>query len=317
MWHYKGNIYLYGGCQGKQVYFSGLYAYNIASNQWMVVETKGNVDMRKYVTIVDKTNQNETHNQVPNRLCCFTCNVVQNLVYIFGGLTADEENERQSATNALYVLDMDSMEWSRPLLSKDNTVVPSARASHCTTLAKDSAIILAGGSNILRNNDFDSHIYMYQILERKWYRITDLFFGSHLPKLVGMSAVYCEETGEVFFLGGKDSDDTLKFHFYSVNVKSIKELKTYDVSPEEIKMVHRKSIRDIADFKKMEIVSDTSRNTRDKRSVSAAEALYSPLKHSELIDEDDYDESSLDEVIKKKNRRRTIDSLSKFFNLNR
>ena len=54
MWYYKGSIYLYGGCQGKQVYFSGLYSYNIENNQWKVVETKGNIGL-KYNPLVEKS----------------------------------------------------------------------------------------------------------------------------------------------------------------------------------------------------------------------------------------------------------------------
>nr|CAG4708016.1 unnamed protein product [Naegleria fowleri] len=311
MWQYKGKIYLVGGCQGRQLYFTSLYEYNIEENIWKTVETKGYVSLSsEFNTIVNSSNQNESKTQCPERFCCFSASAIENLVYIFGGLFAREEMDKHTASNAMFVLDMETLEWVKPVFADDNNIVPGARASHTMTTVGPN-LILVGGCNVVNNTDYDQHVYLFNILERKWYRLTDFFFGSHMPKLVGLASAYCKETKEIFYLGGKGSDDVLKNHFYLIDTKLVKQINDYSFEPstsESINRAHRKSIRALEDIKTKDKTAFNSYGTRDKRSKSSAVA-YSPLPQQDT----DEDDSGLLNGDIKTNRRRTVGSITKLF----
>ncbi|KAF0977699.1 hypothetical protein FDP41_003021 [Naegleria fowleri] len=233
MWHYNGKLYLLGGCQGRQLYFSTLYEYTIETNTWKIIETTcgenasclddlSSYELVHFNPVVHASNQNESFIQKPKRFCCFSANLIGNELFIFGGLYANEEMEHHQASNTLFVLDMDTMEWRRPHMASDNTLVPGARASHTLCDIGSCDLILTGGCDVVHNSDYDPHVYMLNVKEMKWYCLTDFFFGSHMPKLVGMSSVYCKETKQVFYLGGKGYDDVMNYHFYRIDTTLVK-----------------------------------------------------------------------------------------------
>jgi len=311
MWYYKEKLYLFGGSQGKQVYFGDVYSYCIETNEWRIVETKGKRGNGDFSNAVDNSNGNENSGSRPLRMCCFSCNVFENMVYIFGGLTANEEYENQSTSNVMYILDMETLKWNRPSYASGNSVVPPPRCSHtCQTLWP--VLILAGGGNTVTKSDFDQHVYMYHLVENKWYRLTDYFFGSHFPKLIGLSSAYCIQTKEIFFIGGKDPEDNLKYCMYCIDCQAEKLIKE-KVFSSSVAPYSRKSLPHKQDVQKKDTLS-VNTETRG-RSISLLHR-----KHLELNNEDSDcgEDSPLEESPQniKQSRRKTLESISKFFKIN-
>ncbi|KAL9644853.1 hypothetical protein ABK040_005333 [Willaertia magna] len=225
MFYYKEKIYIYGGSQGKQILFGDLYQYDIQKNEWRVIETRGRRGTGNFSNAFDNDNGDEENSgNRPLFICCHSANVINNMLYVFGGLTSNAEYQNVCPSNVMYILNLDTFKWKRDHYSKDNHIIPNPRCCH-SMIALDPCLIMAGGGNIITKTDYDSHIYMFHCLEKRWYRLTDYFFGSHLPKVVGSSISFNKETNELFFFGGKDSDGILGQHFYSVNCNDVKLLK--------------------------------------------------------------------------------------------
>lgn len=68
--------------------------------------------------------------------------MVGNKVYIFGG-----EDKSRRAVNDLYVLDMDTLEWTKPEFEGP---VPPARAAHIACTVEDRFLVVFGGGSVAR-----------------------------------------------------------------------------------------------------------------------------------------------------------------------
>ncbi|KAG2388875.1 hypothetical protein C9374_000314 [Naegleria lovaniensis] len=335
MWYYNGKLYLVGGCQGRSLYFSTLYEYTIESNTWKIIETTCaecsdymEESSRHFNAVVHDSNQNECHIQKPERFCCFSANLIENEVFVFGGLFANEEMEHHQPSNMLFVLDMDTMEWRRPRMASENTFVPRARASHTMCPIGSCNLILTGGCDVVHNSDYDPHVYMLNVKEMKWYSLTEFFFGSHMPKLVGLSSVYCQETKQVFYLGGKTFDDMLSdHHFYRIDTTLVKLIheheylthrndtnKNYGSTWKRNSLkLEKRNQESIGQPPIGSSVNSTTFQTREKRSKSSI-ITYSPIPQvdsdSELLE---LDEVKLGDQSSTTSSKRTIEHLLDLF----
>jgi N-acetylneuraminic acid mutarotase len=73
-------LIVYGGSQGRHVFFGDLFEFDIATQQWKKIETTG---------------------AFPKRRCCHTASMVGDKMLVFGGITADFQNQNQQVTNDL------------------------------------------------------------------------------------------------------------------------------------------------------------------------------------------------------------------------
>ena len=68
--------------------------------------------------------------------------MIGNKVYIFGG-----EDKSRRAVNDLYVLDMNTLQWSHPKIEGPG---PSARAAHISCAVEDRYLMIFGGGSVAR-----------------------------------------------------------------------------------------------------------------------------------------------------------------------
>lgn len=82
---YQGKLYVYGGSQGRHIFYGDLFEYTIETKTWKKVETTG---------------------AFPKRRTCHTANVIGDRMYVFGGITSDFEFKDQKVVNDLICFDM-------------------------------------------------------------------------------------------------------------------------------------------------------------------------------------------------------------------
>jgi len=108
---------LYGGGDGKSLYYDELFVLDIKTLVWSKPTPKGDS---------------------PGKLRAHSANTIGKLVYFFGG------GDPVSPRNDIYILDTVKMTWTQ---LKSSGTTPQARGYHTSTLMKDRNIIIYGGSN--------------------------------------------------------------------------------------------------------------------------------------------------------------------------
>ncbi|KAL0483217.1 GalOx Ketch [Acrasis kona] len=199
MIEFEGKLYIFGGSQGKQVFFGDLYSFSLETRQWTAVETFG--ELR------------------PQRLCCHTSRRMGNDMYVFGGLTSNEQYENQKPNNTLWALNLNTKRW-REVQSKGS--LPAPRCNHAM-IAMEPSLIVAGGGDLMTKSDYDHHVYLFNTETEKWIKLTG-FFGNNLPKCVGLSVAYNPKDRELLLFGGKNSTGELLDGLFSMPIHNDKNI---------------------------------------------------------------------------------------------
>jgi N-acetylneuraminic acid mutarotase len=221
MVYYNNYLWIFGGSQGKQLYFGDLYKFNIEKKEWSLQETFGSKDK-------------------PHRLCCHTGVLVGNRMYIFGGLTADENYKNQRTTNEMYSIDLDIFTWRKEVQSGS---IPSPRCCHACVAVRNLIFVAAGG-DLLSRSKYDNHVYVCNTSQgNTWTKLTS-YFGNYMPKMIGTTAAYDAQHHRMFFFGGKNQDNEIQGGVYELclnkNEEIMKELKQQEIEEKELKILFNK-----------------------------------------------------------------------------
>lgn len=139
-------IYLFGGrLQSSRQISNRLYVLNLNSKVWESIIP---------------------HNQAPPPRYFHSANYdgVHHILFYGGmGLRRDDGMEALSPLNDLIFLNLDTMSWEYPELSKDDQ--PSHRYAHITTFVKDKLIIM-GGQDV--DNEYLNDIHLYDFKAKQW-----------------------------------------------------------------------------------------------------------------------------------------------------
>lgn len=243
MVHYKDHLWIFGGSQGKQIFFGDLFKFDLKKNEWTSQETFGSRDK-------------------PQRLCCHSGVLVSNRLYIFGGLTADEDYKSQRVSNDLYSIDLDMFTWRKELQSGS---IPHARCCH-SSIAIQNLIFVAGGGDLLSRSKYDNHVYMCNTAQgNKWTRLTS-YFGNYMPKAVGLISAYDEVHHKILFFGGKGQDGEMLSGLYELPLNKNTEI-MYEIRNQELQeKKFQKLFKDISKNKK-QAKDDAMLQERDKLEI--------------------------------------------------
>jgi N-acetylneuraminic acid mutarotase len=197
MIEYENQLYIFGGSQGKQVFFGDLYSFDLDTHAWNAVETYGDVR--------------------PQRLCCHTGKRIGDVMYVFGGLTSNEVYEKQKPSNSLWALNLASRRWKKVNMKGS---IPGARCCH-SMIAMEPSLVVAGGGDLMSKMDYDNNVYIFNTRSEKWSKLTG-FFGNTMPKCVGLSISYSAKDREFVLFGGKNANGELLDGLYSMPVENDK-----------------------------------------------------------------------------------------------
>lgn len=245
MVHYRNQLWIFGGSQGKQVFFGDLFRFDIDRRQWSMQETFGARDR-------------------PARLCCHTGVLVQNRLYVFGGLTASESYKDQHVIGELYSVDLDMFTWRHEI---QTGYVPHARCCH-VSFAVHHMIFVASGGDLLSRSRYDQHVYVCNTAQsNKWTKLTS-YFGNYMPKAVGMICGYDTEHHRLVFFGGKNQDNEMLSGVFELplgkNSELMKELKNQEIEEREMKEL----VQELVSSSSSSTTATNERSTSSTLSVS-------------------------------------------------
>lgn len=239
MVYYNDFLWIFGGSQGKQIFFGDLFRFDIKKREWSCQETFGARDK-------------------PERLCCHSGVLVHNRLYLFGGLTAGNSYKDQHVINEMYSVDLDMFTWRKEIQSGST---PHARCCHVSYAIHD-LIFVAGGGDLLSRTKYDQHVYVCNTAQgNKWTKLTS-YFGNYMPKAVGMVCGYDSEHHRLFFFGGKNQENEMLSGVYELplnkNADIMNELKHQELEEKKFsKLVKELQI-------KKQAKDDTMLQERDK-----------------------------------------------------
>ncbi|KAJ0980164.1 hypothetical protein J5N97_008419 [Dioscorea zingiberensis] len=141
-----------------------------------------------------KVDDSQPRSQPLGRRCGHTCNVVGNLLYVFGG------NDGSRNTNDVHVFDTANGKWSKPLMSGS---LPSPRCNHTCSTFGDVLIIFGGadGSMTVTND-----LYFLHTSHNLWCKLHTT--GQSPVKRFGHSAAFCDLSHKLYIFGGCSVSDT-------------------------------------------------------------------------------------------------------------
>ncbi|XP_070571070.1 kelch domain-containing protein 2-like isoform X3 [Ptychodera flava] len=138
-WAYKNTIYVFGGfgpepkitpCYGQWVWDS--------TSSWTPEQGRGwNNHLFSYNIESEKWNEVKTTGDCPSARAAHAGALLGNKVFIFGG------RHNQCRLNDLYCLNLDTLQWSGPILCHSDT--PAGRSWHTLNKVSRKHIILYGG----------------------------------------------------------------------------------------------------------------------------------------------------------------------------
>ncbi|XP_071953412.1 uncharacterized protein [Antedon mediterranea] len=172
----RGNLYVIGGIiHGKAS--NNIYLFQPSSSTWTLLHT---------------------HGEIPTPRCDHRCSAVDSRIYLFGGC-----HGYQLFLNDLYVLDTDSLVWTKPEVKGE---VPCKRGSHSFTAHSDKDLYVFGGLGVVGTSDVIlNDLYKLSIDTLKWKQP---FFISEPPtNRFNHSAIIYKN--HLYVIYGTNEDDDL------------------------------------------------------------------------------------------------------------
>ena len=148
----NNDIYLYGGCD---ITFSIFY-----NDLWLLTSNKSNDEKKmkwKYI---------KTYGKKPNGSCGHGAVILNNTLYIYGGLISN------GISNKLYALNLKTYIW-RQVQAKENLFYPNSRALIQHSMAKTSEYTFIVGSGTSTDKFDDDSTYEFNIKTMEWNKISD------------------------------------------------------------------------------------------------------------------------------------------------
>lgn len=198
MVYYKKRLWIYGGSQGRHVLFGDLFSFDLGTNTWYSEEC--------------------TYQEYPKRRVCHSAHVIDNCMYVYGGIVSDDEHKNQRTTSDMFRLDLWTLCWTR---IGDDAIAASGASSggggggalpppRCChgSVALDGLIVVVCGGDMINSlpyeyDDFDNGVYAYEARKGKWVRIRTTLISKSLPHCIGLSVVLDPVGKQLLCFGGK------------------------------------------------------------------------------------------------------------------
>ncbi|KAK2964170.1 putative kelch repeat protein [Blattamonas nauphoetae] len=204
---YEGNLYLFGGSNSDDSdypVFQELHKYTIADRKWSIVEPK---------------NGSRDPN-VPGKLNRHTAVVIQDTMYVFGGVTAEITKEKLQPShfnNSVYSFNFKTNLWKKsPPFRPD--VEPCGRYNHCAVALFGKMYIFGGREKALMND-----LWEYNPDTSEWRVIPTV--GT--PPVPSYYAACCTVGSHLYVQGGTTykmpwvDSETLLSSFHRIDLKPL------------------------------------------------------------------------------------------------
>lgn len=145
---YQDCFYIFGGSfdddlfhQGYDFYAKNIHEFNTVTQEWKMIEVKGNVPLKRF-----------KHSAV----------VVGNNMIIYGGNSTIFED----VYNDVWSLNFETWKWKEIKIKKSDNIITS-RASHSACSLENSMYVFGGTNNII-NKRYNS---LYEFKDQKWTQL--------------------------------------------------------------------------------------------------------------------------------------------------
>lgn len=164
------------------------------------------------------TQTHVTTDEVPPPLVGASVDIIEDKVYVFAGRLASS----RKLTNYLYVLDLNTLSWSRHIPPPDSDKPPKVRYFHSTSIYKNQLIIFGGMGYNSRNSSEGLCVLddvMILDIETMCWRKTEIE-----PSLYSPQARYAHlssiQEDKLLIIGGQDLDNNYLDELNVLNLKT-------------------------------------------------------------------------------------------------